>query len=266
MTKNYSPHIFAFCALFILGNAVITPTIYNLSFISIFISVFVVSVLLLLLGLILKASKNHKVLFFTISSLICAVAIYGAVTTFADYILFLKSAQMPRTNIYLLSTTLLGVIVFFCTCSISAVYKYSLFTAIICAFIIIICALGGIESFNFTAIKPQNTNIPHCIKSFLPIAVLPLFAQFKSQKLKPIFYGAVTGFLALIVCFFQSYLTLGETQGINYPYLKAVSVISSGSLFTRLDGLVYFLFFVTTLVKSVVCVKTVVITIKNFRQ
>ena len=262
MTKKYSPHIFSLCALFVLGNAVITTTVYNLSLVSIAVSL----VLLFLSGLLLKIYKKHKIVFFTFSFLLCAVAIYGAAISFTDYILFLKSAQMPRTNIYLLSALILGVTAFFCTCSISAIYKYSLFTAVICGLIIIICFLGGIKSFDFTAIKPQSTNLASDITIFLPIVILPLFAQFKNQNLKCVFFGTATGFLALSICLFQAVLTLGDSKGVNYPYLKAVSVISSGSLFTRLDGLVYFLFFVTVLVKTVVCVKTVTLTIKCLRH
>lgn len=261
MTQKFSPHIFALCALFVLGNVVITTTVYNLNLVSIAVSL----VLLLLSGLLLKICKKHKIVFFTFSFFLCAVAICGAASSLADYILFLKSAQMPRTNIYLLSAVMLGTTAFFCTCSISAIYKYSLFTAVICGLIIAICFLGGIKNFDFTAIKPQSTNFASSMTNFLPIVVLPLFTQFKNQNLKCVFFGTATGFLALSICLFQAVLTLGDAKGINYPYLKAVSVISSGSLFTRLDGLVYFLFFVTVLVKTVVCVKSITLTIKALK-
>ena len=262
MTKKYSPHIFSLCALFVLGNAVITMTIYNLNLVSIAVSL----VLLLFSGLILTVFRQHKIVFLIFSFLLCTVAIYGALSSFTDYILFLKSAQMPRTNIYLLSAVMLGTLIFFCACNILTIYKYSLFTAVICGLIIAICFLGGIKSFDFTTIKLQNTNFVSSLTNFLPIVVLPLFTQFKNQNFKSVLLGTIAGFLALILCLFQAVLTLGETRGISYPYLKSVSVISSGSLFTRLDGLVYFLFFVTALVKTVVCVKTVALTIKSLRH
>ena len=84
--------------------------------------------------------------------------------------------------------------------------------------------------------------------------ILPLVAN---QNTKAIFGGVSTGFALILVTSLQTALTIGVDSGVLYPYLKSVGVISSGSLFTRLDGLVYYLFFTTSLLKIVIGISVI---------
>ena len=263
MTKIYSPHIFCICVLFILGNTVITLPFYNSGIVAFLVGAVLSLVLLFISILMINWGQKYKVVFYVYAFAVCVAAIYGVITTFLDYLLFLKSIQMPKTNIYLLSIILLGIVLFFTSNSISAIYKYGLFTAIICGLIIIICFLSGIKNFDFSLLKTTSLTHNFSIKYFLPIIVLPSFTQLQKHNIKYVFSGVLTAFLVLILCFFQTTFTIGADSNTVYPYLRAVSVISSGSLFTRLDGLVYFLFFVCAVIKICVCIKSVFLICKT---
>ncbi len=263
MTKNYSAHIFCICALFVLGNAIIMLPFYNSGIISLCIcAVFSFSLLFLSFWLI-NLSKKNKIIFYIYNFFVCIAAIYAIITAFLDYLLFLNRVQMTRANIYLLAIVLLGFILFFALNSISAIYKYSLFTAIICILIIIICFFGGIKNFDFSAFKTINTPTQFEIKHFLPIVVLPAFLRPKKRNIKYASLGVLTAYFVLMICFFQTIFTLGIDTATIYPYLKSVSVISSGSLFTRLDALIYFLFFICAVIKICVCIKSIFLIYKT---
>ncbi len=270
MKTQYAPHIFSLCALSVLGNAVFLMPFYKSGgFLSVLISAILSLGLISMMTRLIKWGQNNKIIFFIVFMFIGATAIYGTVTTFLDYVGFLKSAQMPRASIYLLSSFLLGLIFIFVLSNTSAIYKYSLLVAVISAAMVIICFAGGIKSFDFSSFKKDFLKLSFNIKDFLQVfsslAVIPFFVSLSSKNIpkKPLVLGALAGFLLLLLCLTQSVFTLGFADNISYPYLKAVGVISSGSLFTRLDGFVYFIFFITSLTKITVCVKTVCLTVSR---
>ncbi len=260
-TKQYSPHIFSLCALFVLGNAVISmPVSSSVGWFLIF-SIALSFVLMFFIKMLIILSAQSKIIFYITAIVVGISAIYGATTAFLDYIKFLKAVQMPQASMVLLSAVLLGVVIAFLSSRITAVYKYSLFVAVIGAVVIAICFLGAIKSFDFSLLKTIFKKPDFAVKDFLrwfsPVVVLPFLTKCQGRSVKPIFSGVMLGFTALLLCLSQATLTLGNVADVAYPYLKAVGVISSGSLFTRLDGLVYFLFFVTSLIKMAICIKVV---------
>ncbi len=270
MKTQYAPHIFSLCALSVLGNAIFLMPFYKSGgFLSVLISAVLSLGLILLMIQFTKWGQGNKIIFFIVFMFIGTTAIYGAAVTFLDYVSFLKSEQMPQTSIYLLSAVLLGLIFVFALSSVSAFYKYSLLVAVIGAAMVIICFVGGIKNFDFSNFKKDFLKFDFNIKDFLHIfsslAVIPFFISLSSKNIpaKPLVLGASTGFLAFLLCLAQSVFTLGFADDISYPYLKAVGVISSGSLFTRLDGFVYFIFFITALTKITVCVKTLCLTVSR---
>lgn len=258
-TKKYEPHIFAFSAMFVLGNAIISMPIKMLNIYFLIFSGIISFVLIFFTKLMISLGQKSKMTFYVIAVFVLVLAIWGAVTAFLDFIIFLKSEQLPQANVVLMSMVLAGLIVTFVRSSDWAFYKYSLLVAIVGAVFVAVCFMGGIGSFDFSLSKfifaVPNFSLASFVKLFLPIMLLPFVADTQDKSIKPIVSGAAVGFAILLVCAVQVSLTIGNTKGISYSYLKAVSVISSGSLFTRLDGLVYFLFFVTAVIKITVCVK-----------
>lgn len=268
--KGYNIHIFSMAALFTLGNAIITMPFYQTANpVYIFISTVFSLVLVLITALIIKTGSKNKVIFAFLSLLVGVTAIHGFLTALFDYINFIKTVQMPRTSVILITLALLFAVFIFALCSGSAIYKYCLLVATVCAVLVALNFFGGFKAFDYSqakAIFKQPVFFTNDLfRYFSSLSTIILFVFFSRKKtaVKAVSFGVATGFFVLALCFTQSVFTLGLSHSAEYPYIRAISVISSGSLFTRLDGFVYFIFFATCFVKSGICVKTVILIFKN---
>ena len=253
MTKqNYKPHVFALSALFTLGNAIILPpefTVINL-------------VLIPIVSLAMLAFSSVK---FCKNIIAFLAAIYGALATAVDYISFLKQEQTTATSIVLLIVAFGLAVAVFWDANRHAIYKYSLFMFLLVAVILALCLVAGRTNFEYTnlteSIKNTNVSVNKIFALCLPLVALSSFTSNENSRQKPLLFGVMTGVLLLFITMLQSVLTLGNAS--NFPYLKAVSTISVGSLFTRLDGLVWFVFFVTSIIKTIVCINVIVVVLKT---
>lgn len=257
-SKSSSLNIAATVAVFVLGNAVIAMPTHGMNLYG-WILYTVLSLALLAIGvLFVKLIKNNSVLKRLVMPIIILVAVFGVVTVAYDYICFLLSEQLPQGNAVVLLAALGVAIAMLVTSREQAFFKYGFFMSLISAAAVIICFVSGIGNldffeadffFDFTKFSALDF-----IRLFMPMFILPFFIG--GQKMaKPIFVGAVSGFFILLLCIIQTGFTLGKGCETSYAYLKAVGVITSGSLFTRLDGLVYFLFFATAIIKITICLK-----------
>ena len=262
-TKNYKPHIFALSALFTLGNTIIT-----LSGLSVCVAILLPGVLIITAlvstGLKNVAHKNPRAAFL-INIMVGVAALYGAVTSILDYALFLKEQQSPQIAVWPMAIILTVVVVSFVACKKSAVYKYSLFVLFVVVAIIAFCFVSGIKNFDLDNIEVFfNTDLSNAkayLRFLIPMFVLPFFiSEEKCQK--TVFLGVLSGFFILFAVTFQTLLTLGEAFDTPFAYLKTVSITSVGSLFTRLDGLVWFVFFVTAITRGIICTKIAVYSVK----
>lgn len=267
-TQKYAIHILAASVIFTLGNAVILMPAFNLLELC----------LLLILSLaamcgvsfLLKFGQKNKAIFCVEAVFVVAVAGCGAVISFFDYIFFLKTEQTPQSRVVWLGVIFAAVCIYFSTRHINAIYKYCLFSVVLVALIMLVCLLGGIRNFdydNFDEIKWNSSSfVRDYLRFFWPTTVLPFGVKSYNQSVKPMVFGVTGGFLLIGIAVSQTILTLGKNFSVSHPYLKAVSVISSGSLFTRLDGLVWFFFFVSSVVKITICIKAVLEILKTTKR
>lgn len=226
----------------------------------------IIIISLLITTRILHCSKEKKAIYFVFISLLGAAALYGAITTFLDYFKFLKTEQIPNTNTIFLITVLIFITVIFVLQKEHAIYKYCLFAFFVVSAIILICLISGIKNFDYRNFKFAFFDLPlfkRNILYFLPTIVLPIFSYSETKKTNPAVLGVTAGFVCLCLMSVQAMLTLGCTNNAKTPYLNTISAITLGSLFTRLDGLVWFLFFVGAMVKVAVCVKVFLKMIKT---
>lgn len=257
---NFSPHIFSLAALFTLGGFIINLPFYT-SGLAALPGFCALSLLVLWFStVLLNLKQKRKSVFYVSAVLTVLAALTGAFSSFFELFKFLKTVALPKTNSVIIFAALCISVLFFCMAKKSAIYKYCLFAAIICFIFIVICFWGGIKNFDFKGLAlPQSFafKLKNLLSLVLPLFVLPTFTAAQYKQAKPLFWGVATGFLAVALCFLQSIFTLHYQKDLSFPYLRAVSVISSGALFTRLDGLVYFLFFVTSLIRTTVCIKAI---------
>lgn len=278
MNKSaYNIHTTAMTALFVMGNAILTPNIFGPKntfwafLISAVLTLLITTIVSKLLNLAFLPAKKHKVCFFAVALSVGLLAAFGAFDAINSYIGFLTNIQLPQTSPILICVALVIPVAALVICCNSALYKFCLLSAVISIFTIALVFIGGIKNFDFTLFKSDpvkdlnlSNGISEFLKLFLPVICIPAFMTLTKENAcaKQTIIGASLGFFSTAMCLLQSVLTLGTAANQEYPYFKAMGIISSGNLFTRLDGFGFWLFFVCALVKSAVCIKTVWLIIK----
>ncbi len=278
MNKSaYNIHTVALTALFLMGNAVLTTNIHGFisTFFSFLISAFLTLIIIAAVSKFLNfaflPSKKLSICFCITALLIISIAAFGILDTLYSYIGFLSNVQMPQTSLLLLCAAMVIPVTALAVCSNSALYKFCLLSAFISGCAVALVFIGGTKNFDLSVFQANidktvlTDNIIGFLKRFLPIVCVTAFVTLSKENActKQILTGAAIGLLATAVCLLQSVLTLGSSSGENFSFFRAVSVISSGSLFTRLDGFCFWLFFVCALIKSAVCIKTIWLIVKH---
>lgn len=262
--QRYTLHITAMSSIFVLGN-IINPTATN--FADVFIMCFLAFAGIFVVSLLLKSGKKNKAIYLATDLLLCVVAIYVAITTFLDYVNCLSVEQMPQNSKFLLAFVLFATLAIFSLSKEESIYKYCLFTFAIIISIIAVCFISGVGGYNYKNIDQncfKTLFLPkQFVKSLLSAMILTLFSYENTRQYKTTVYGIVVGIVCLFLVTLQTVLTFGANCKAVFPYLKAISTISLGSLFTRVDGAVWFIFFVCAVIKITVCVKTVFIIAKK---
>lgn len=281
---SYKIHTLACVALFTAGNAAIMQPFYGKSnFLAVFLLTALFSFLFALLSVAVvnfafKESDSlfRKTLRYIIAAAAVLAAIYGAFSTVIDYVTFVSKAQLPQMHTALIAVAMLGFVAVFIKASHTAILKYCLFMAALSAAVVLLLFAVSVKLFDFDAAAfDMSISGSECIlsfkcflKYFSPVLAAVLFVALANKKAKTadILGGLGVGFLILLITTIQSVFVLGNSGGYEFSYLYAVSVFSSGSLFSRLDGFVYFLFFATVTVKIAVCAKLLPLTVKRLRS
>ncbi len=268
-TENYNLHTLFLISAIILGNASIAMPflLYKNSVLNIILcfGITVISALILLSFI----NKLKGAVFYLFASLIILISFYGAASAFADYICFLKSLGSSRA---LSALALVVLVVLLTVCQSGAFLKFGLLMGFITAVLTVLLFLVSIGNYDFKNIGLISLNfktkdILLCfLKYFSPVLSAVCFASFSKHRLKvkSTFFGVLLGFALLVFCFLQSLLMFGKSAVCyDYPYLAAVSAYSSGQLYIRQDGFVWFIFFAASVLKISLCAKTIWLLLKH---
>ena len=267
-TKPFSLHFVMLAVLFVLGESIINLPLKNankLTFLGFIIS-FLLSLLVFYAVLRVDLLK-YPVLF---------VALYTAGNTFITFLNFISKNLLTKTqNIFILIIFLLPLL-YFCFKKQNEILNFSLIAGLLCGGLIIFFFFATFKDFNFKNIYIYSfPNIKNLfsqsimyIKSVtLPISVLALYAKQIGASKKSAFCGVLVGNLFLLITIFNSILLFGTTLSAKllYPYGSAISTVTFGNLFSRLDGFSYFIYFVAAAIKITVCIKVIKNLLNSFK-
>lgn len=265
---NYKSHVFGLVALFTMGNAAVAQPFYNRkNFLTVFICTALFTLIFaMVLVPVVKFALKRKKLRIIITVLTAAVAVYGAASAAVEYIAFLQKNQLPRTSAALIIFSLVVLMGFVLFCKNHTVLKLGLLLAVITGAMLLLIFSVSINMFDLGELEFKInfskdaliTSIRCFLKYFSSLfsAVVFVTVTLDNAQYVSVVGGTAMGLLGLLLCALQSVFVLGGAQ-YEFPYFYAVSAFSSGSLFTRLDGLVYFVFFATSIVKITVCLKAI---------
>lgn len=279
MKRNtvFALHSSALTALFILGNGVVIFPIkgadeYN--FLGYIIAGAVAFLLYLCAIPVINrlyapkvCNKFYMKLIFTVIYLLTAVfALMLAVNTFMDFTLFAGDVLLHDFPLWVAVLLFLLTVLFFAFRRQEDFLKFALISFCFTAGVIIFFFIASFKRFNFDniiilnipdfgEIYPQIKNyIVNPLLSALLIGVYEV-CVFKKVRKRNTFWGLGAGLILLGICILSSVLLFGARLSavLDYPYASAISTVTIGRLFTRLDGFSYFVYFSACLTRITVC-------------
>lgn len=78
-------------------------------------------------------------------------------------------------------------------------------------------------------------------------------------RIRSPFYGVIISAVLLLICFLNVFLLLGGAFGAaqDYPYATAVSTVTAGKLFARMEGFAYMMYYAAGAVRVSLCISLV---------
>ena len=268
----FSRHFVALCSLFILGNAVITLPLQKadkFTFLGFLIS-FLIGIVLYFIVFCLPLSKPVLCIAFLIS-------FWAAADTFLDILNFINKTLLEDSMRILIVIPLIFTVIFLFIKGKTALFKFSLisfcFTVLAVVFFFIFTAKDFEIKNIIIKTLPSAKNL--CFQSLpyfkivtLPSLLLGFFAKQTKNTRSSAFLGYIFGNIMLAACILNSVLLFGSNFSgrLSFPYASAISTVTFGSLFTRMDGFAYFIYFASCVIKITVCVNIIASTVKEFRD
>lgn len=284
-SQVFSSHKIAVFALFLLGETgIVIP--YKNGNENIFLAFLLASflgVLLLCFSFFvlnkLNELKNYTAKKYTkkiILLLFAVYSIYLAVNTFNSFLSFLSSYILPDFSPYFLGLTLTALIIYISSVKSYAFYKFSLVTAVVSSVLLLILFLLSVPQFSLDNISLLSMpdfydvlykSLIYLKNAFLPALILSVFefVYTKTKNKNCALKGYIIGVVMLTVCLLNSLLIFGNqlSSKLDFPYSEAISTVTAGNIFFRMDGFSYFVFFASCTVKICLLLK---IFVKIFKE
>jgi len=272
--KVFGFHRLALAAIFIIGNSVTElpkKGADEFSFLAFILSSAILFLIYTLSDTIFKLTLFSQKIFAKILSviLLSAVAVFSlfvAASVFLKTNNFISFVILPGTSKVFIALLLLSVTLYFIFKRQENVLKFSLISFVFICIVIIFFFLAASDRYDFQNIVilrlPSFFEIKTQIRPFLwnyiaPAIILPVYFRsvFKDRKIWMIGFGIFWGSIMAGLAFLMPLLLFGADFAgrLDYPFSSAVSTVTFGRLFTRLDGFSYFVFFACAIIKITVC-------------
>ena len=276
---NYLRHIICLTALFVIGNAgIIIPfeksddtCLYTFIAAAAVFTVIAVILFPLIKRLYCENAaeytgikKQLTVILYVITVLLM---LFTASLCFRDYTDFVSVTILPETPAFIISFIFFICISIFSIQKDSVILKFSVFAFLMSAAAVLIffaVSLPTSKLENIILLRIPNFKNSlgqfsgQLLKIFLPIfpAIIYSALVIGKQSKKYMTTGLVSGSVIMLIMLLNSLLLFGADMASNleYPYAAAISTVTIGDLFTRLDGFSYFLFFASCTVKITVLI------------
>ncbi|MBP3626588.1 MAG: GerAB/ArcD/ProY family transporter [Clostridia bacterium] len=275
---NYTLHTIFLCAIFLMGNAVIIlpfPSADDKTFLgyifAFFISFGVCFLLLPILNNLYtkKAFKNsfQKAVFIALygaTALLSAIEAYRCFYQYAD---FVSKTVLPKVSPILISLIFIAIAIYLSFRHSSVIFKFSLFSFVLVFIAVAAFFIMSYKNFRLdnisllqlpTSKKLIKQTIPYLLKVFLPFLLVLIYqaCQFERIGKKQTLWGLSLGGITLALTLLNSVLLFGAplSASLDFPYASAISTVTVGYLFSRMDGFSYFIYFACCLIKISVCI------------
>lgn len=251
----------ALFSLFFVGNAVINlPFGENITG-SLFGFILALLVSLPLILRFCTVSVTNRPVMSVIFSL---YALFCGIVTLRNYVTFSDKIILPEISSFFPTLLFLALLWLICREKDSVLLKLSLVSTVLVFSVVILLFLFSLDNMSVKALIPERLPtikevgyqmLSYVAMSFIEGVVLIGFLKDKSKK--TMMGGFLSGAAVLFIILIQCLAVFGYNliTELNYPYASAMSVITFGDKFSRMEGFSYLVYFSCTLIKTAVCVK-----------
>ncbi len=260
-----SSHITALSAIFILGSGVISLPLKGADEFN--FSAFIVSAVLLFVLYPLISFTLNKINCFAVVLAVMIFALFCGAEGFLEITRFVSEIILPDIPKFFICLIFGVTVIYFSLKQKEGILKFSLVSMVITGAVILFFFIAPMDKYDLRNIfvfrLPELREITTQIKPYIKLAlqsiILPIYFKLTlgNTKTKQGFMGVLIGSLLLGFCILSPILLFGaQISGeLQFPFSSAVSTVTVGRLFTRLDGFAYFIYFVSSLIKITVCLK-----------
>lgn len=281
---GFKTHLMFLCAMMILGQSIsVFPISLDDNAVFHYLFSFVLGFMIILIASFATKKffglkKNTPLKKAVCVIVYLRIAVY-AVVVFFDCLFDFKDVI---SKVLFFGSDLIGVLIFcvavfyFLAHRQENILKFSLISAVLCLAVILFFSIFLFENYHFKNlyikelpdIKTATSGvIPLLRKAFLPTGLLYFYKHFTGLNTRKgvLVKGYILGGLFLSAALLCPILIFGtEFIGrLEFPFNSAVTTLSIGRLFSRLDGVMYVVYFVSALLKSVVCIFVAIKSLKE---
>lgn len=210
----------------------------------------------------------QKIIFGIIYFFTAALLLTDAVFSFNVFCDFVSRNIIEKTPKPIIALIFAAVIYFAAINRDGTMLKFSLFSAVISAAVITVFFFFLMPRFKIEYLLPVekisaggvlSQTVSYFFRVFLPVFPLLLYPCLCGGEKRSVITGLAAGGIITAVTMSCGILIFGAEMAadMDYAYANAISTVSIGYLFTRMDGFSYFVFFATSLVKICICIELI---------
>ncbi len=258
-------HRIFLCALFILGNAIITIPLTNengvLGVIDFSVAGIIGFILAATISLIAKKLKNkstNSILKWVLLGIWLIFLLSILFDCCRDYVIFTDTTKMPNSSAIVIAVAFLALS-FYCGYQRrSVLFRASVICFLLCCLILavlVILSLPRISVSNIYINYTQNGLTQILLKAFLPSIAAYYFVNIDAKGMCASLLGTLFGSIILLICGVLCIMVLGKTLNlIDYPLAMVGGIVSIGKGFMRFEGFVYLIIMLTSFIKASVII------------
>lgn len=287
---TYNKHSASLAAIFILGDSVIVlPYASSGRYAVLGFAVAAAAAFILYFAALPIARRffikpeNGNILRKAVSAvLLTSVAVYAlfnAGQTFIRFINYAEKTVLPDSGKFFIAAIFILLTAALATRRHEVILKLSLiflvFSIITALLFFLLSAkdfkLENISFYAFPSFKELfKETASYFIGVSLPVILIPVFESLFFERIRKTagLAGICVGLSLITLCLLDCLLLFGSELAarLDFPLAAAVSTVTVGPLFTRMDGVIYCLFFAAALIKTAVCIKISCFSIKKIKS
>lgn len=259
--KHSFSHICLYC-LFFIGNTIINLPFkeYSKGSVSGFLTAFLLGFIVITRLKKLSFSENKKAFSKILYFFLCLYAVFCGLVTLRNFVTFSDRIILPEISSFFPTLLFLLLIWFILSKNESVILKLSLICFMALSVLVTVLFLFSFEflSFDFsTTSLPTLKETGYQTAAYLSMSFLQgiILLGLKEKNTDAYKGGYILAGIFLFITLIQCIATFGFSalSELLNPYSSAVGIITFGDKFSRLEGFSYFIYFASTLIKTVIC-------------